>query len=610
MRRAPHRPLKQAAAFLLTNDVSSRRGGARHKHTWDLKSVATSSIHSVMAKIVPVIDLFAGPGGLSEGFSRHHRWFGSDVEFRSVLSIEKSAPASKTLTLRTFYRKFSDGDLPKQYWDVVAGRLPESALHKFPEWSAAVEEVWMAELGIVPISELHGRIAQRLGDEENWLLLGGPPCQAYSLMGRARMTGIGHQARSASDPEISDQVREARLEAFGKDIRHKLYQEYLRIIAVHQPAVFVMENVKGILSAKVPGTDDLMFDRIRADLMDPWGALAEDGNLAELERLAKPSRPKYHLFPFTLDGTRGTDADLKNRDFLIRSEDFGVPQKRHRVIVLGIRYGIEVAPKSLQPSAPATVRDAIGHLPRVRAGSSNKRTAEAEWKAERDRLAVEVAKVVDPNVAKAIQKAIEGNRDITDEGGRLVAADSHSADTDLERWLQSDDDEGFLQHEPRGHMPSDLARYLYMSASAAELKRSPKIEEWPQALLPAHRNVAFNADTGQAEASGFSDRFKVQVWHAPSSTVTSHIAKDGHYFIHPDAAQNRSLTVREAARLQTFSDDYFFCGNRTEVFTQIGNAVPPYLGVQLANVVADVFRRIAQPAAVPAEDSEVVETVG
>jgi DNA (cytosine-5)-methyltransferase 1 len=573
---------------------------------WDLKSVATSSIHSLMANFVPVIDLFAGPGGLSEGFSRHHNWFGSDVEFRSVLSIEKSAPASKTLTLRTFFRKFSDGDLPKQYWDVVAGRLPETALHKFPEWSAAVKEVWMAELGVVPISELHGRIADRLGNEDNWLLLGGPPCQAYSLMGRARMTGIGHQARSASDPEVSDRVRQTRLQAFGSDVRHKLYQEYLRIIAVHQPAVFVMENVKGILSSKVPGTDDLMFDRIRADLVDPWAALAEDPNLKELERLSKPGRPKYRLFAFTLDGSRASDDNLKNRDFLIRSEDYGVPQKRHRVIVLGIREGIDVVPQPLRPSASATVRDAIGQLPSVRGGSSDKRIAEAEWKAERDGLAAWAAKSAQPKVAKIILEAIERNREIEDQGGRLVTAVVPLADTDLERWLQSAGAEGFLQHEARGHMPSDLARYFYMSASAAELKRSPMLEEWPQSLLPAHRNVAFNAKTGRAEVSGFSDRFKVQVWDSPSSTVTSHIAKDGHYFIHPDPAQNRSLTVREAARLQTFSDDYFFCGNRTEVFTQIGNAVPPYLGVQLAEVVAGVFRGIVQPAT----GREVQETIG
>lgn len=563
-----------------------------------------------MAKFVPVIDLFAGPGGLCEGFSRYHDWSGSDVEFRSVLSIEKSAPASKTLTLRTFFRKFAHRDLPAQYWDVVAGRLPETALHNFPEWSAAVEEVWMAELGVVPIFELHRRIAERLGNEDDWLLLGGPPCQAYSLMGRARMTGIGHQARSASDPEVSDRVRQTRLEVFGSDVRHKLYQEYLRIIAVHQPAVFVMENVKGILSSKVPGTDDLMFDRIRADLVDPWAALAEDPNLEELERLAKRERPRYRLFAFTLDGSGASDGDLKNRDFLIRSEDYGLPQKRHRVIVLGVRHGIDAVPEALRPSAGATVRDAIGQLPPVRGGSSDKRIPEAEWKAERDGLAAWAAKSAQPKVAKAIFEAIEKNREIEDQGGRLVIAEIPLADTDLERWLQSAGAEGFLQHEARGHMPSDLARYLYMSASAAELKRSPMLQEWPQSLLPAHRNVAFNAKTGQAEASGFSDRFKVQVWDSPSSTVTSHIAKDGHYFIHPDPAQNRSLTVREAARLQTFSDDYFFCGNRTEAFTQIGNAVPPYLGVQLAEVVAGVFRRMVPPSTTSTRGREVQESIG
>ncbi len=468
----------------------------------------------------------------------------------------------------------------------------------------------MAELGAVPISELHGRISDRLGDETDWLLLGGPPCQAYSLMGRARMTGIGHEARSASDPDVSDRVRQTRLKAFGNDVRHKLYQEYLRIIAVHQPAVFVMENVKGILSSKVPGTDDLMFDRIRADLADPWAALAEDANLEELNRLARPGRPSYRLFAFSLDGARANGSDLNNRDFLIRSEEYGVPQKRHRVIVLGVRDGINAMPEALQRLARVTVRDAIGQLPPVSGRSSNKRLSEAEWKGERDGLAAWAAKSAGPDVANAIRKAIERNREIADKGGRLVKAEMPATDTDLERWLQSFGSEGFLQHESRGHMASDLARYMYMSASAAELKRSPKLEEWPEALLPAHRNVAFNPKTKQAEASGFSDRFKVQVWDSPSSTVTAHIAKDGHYFIHPDAAQNRSLTVREAARLQTFPDDYFFCGNRTEVFTQIGNAVPPYLGVQLAAVVAGVFNRMGVPKAGTAKDIGMEDVVG
>jgi DNA (cytosine-5)-methyltransferase 1 len=125
-------------------------------------------------------------------------------------------------------------------------------------------------------------------------------------------------------------------------------------------------------------------------------------------------------------------------------------------------------------------------------------------------------------------------------------------------------------------MPTDLARYFFCSTFSAATGRAPKAEDFPDVLAPDHKNWS---------SGKFADRFRVQSWDAPSTTVVSHIAKDGHYFIHPDPTQCRSLTVREAARLQTFPDNYIFLGNRTEQFVQVGNAVPPYLALQIGQAL-------------------------
>ena len=139
-------------------------------------------------------------------------------------------------------------------------------------------------------------------------------------------------------------------------------------------------------------------------------------------------------------------------------------------------------------------------------------------------------------------------------------------------------------HESRGHMPSDLRRYMFAAAFSQVTKTSPKLSDFPEVLLPAHQNV----ELGRA-GKMFSDRFRVQLPDRPSTTITSHISKDGHYFIHYDPVQCRSLSVREAARLQTFPDNYSFQGPRTSQYHQVGNAIPPYLARQIAEIIGEVL---------------------
>jgi DNA (cytosine-5)-methyltransferase 1 len=542
----------------------------------------------VRRKVVPIIDVFAGPGGLSEGFSRLS---GGLTAFETRLAIEKDPVAAETLVLRSFYRQFEPQSVPDEYYRVIRRELPVSALHKFRQWGVARDKVWNVELGVVGETELHARIKNALKGAREWVLLGGPPCQAYSLMGRARMTGVGAAVREANND--IEEIRAQKRSLFDSDHRHQLYREYLRIVAVHQPSVFVMENVKGILSSTLPGSDGLprprVFEQIQRDLSDPSSALELDPKLDALRRHCNGRVGRYKLFSFT----RSSNGTLQDSDFVIRSEEYGVPQKRHRVIILGIRDDLDARPKPLKKSVPASVRDAIEGLPPLRSGLSKGDDGELDWH-QSIRQTLKVMGVSSKNFPKALMEGALGpeaqklTRGVHFSAGKLPKPRSK-----LAGWLQDARISGVIQHESRSHMPSDLVRYLFVAATAKSKGRSPKLEEWPARLLPLHRNIETDSRTGITIASGFSDRFKVQVWDEPASTITSHISKDGHYYIHPDPAQCRSLTVREAARLQTFPDNYFFCGNKTQQYQQIGNAVPPYLALQLARVVA---RLLANPS--------------
>jgi DNA (cytosine-5)-methyltransferase 1 len=152
-------------------------------------------------------------------------------------------------------------------------------------------------------------------------------------------------------------------------------------------------------------------------------------------------------------------------------------------------------------------------------------------------------------------------------------------------------------------MPSDLVRYLFVSAFGEITGSSPKLHDFPICLLPAHKNV----DPNNPGSAIFKDRFRVQVADTYSTTVTSHLAKDGHAFIHYDTTQCRSLTVREAARLQTFPDSYVFLGNRTSQYTQVGNAVPPYLAHQIAEIVGELIKGAGMSSRPESESAPVAD---
>jgi DNA (cytosine-5)-methyltransferase 1 len=509
---------------------------------------------------ITIIDLFAGPGGLGEGFSRLLDRSEQSV-FKIRLSIEMDPWAHRTLLLRSFYRQFPLANVPDSYYQYLRGELPRTDLeNRFQsEFDAARAEAWQATLGQTDSKEVSHRIAAALGrNTNNWLLIGGPPCQAYSLVGRSRI--IGEKGRAV----------------YEKDHRHFLYREYLRIIARHQPAVFVMENVKGLLSAQVGG--EPMFPLIRRDLQEPLRVFPEQRAMAPRRELT------YNLFSLIVP--RGLAGGNDPSDFVVRAEDYGVPQARHRVIIIGVRGDLNRTPGLLQQAQGPSVRDAIGDLPKLRSRLSTLDAPE-RWQSavhELSRLRLSGKGDFAEHMRAAISRELARLQSHLPTGDRFVGCRADPACHP--RWFGDRRLNGVCNHQTRGHIAKDLQRYFYAAVFARETEppRSPLLEDFPADLLPDHRNVA-----AALKHTKFNDRFRVQLAGRPSTTVVSHISKDGHYYIHYDPTQCRSLTVREAARLQTFPDNYFFEGPRTEQYHQVGNAVPPFLAHQIASIVAKLF---------------------
>lgn len=446
---------------------------------------------------IPVaVDLFAGCGGLSEGFV--------STGFSVAACLEKDPYACETLRTRVMFHELKLQGKLDLYHRYVRGEVSrEDVLKKFTEVADALEaRVVQREFGGHPyharvISRM--RLALKLDDASKvHVLLGGPPCQAYSLVGRSR------------DPD--------RME---KDERHFLYEHYLHVLGDLQPDFFVLENVPGLLSAQSKGEET--FQNILKDFAS--------------------IQPAYEVAP--------SYKEMRDnpRDHLLDSADFHVPQRRKRVLLIGYRRDIAkqfpsvknvfIKLRNMREKTWLTIDDAIGDLPSLKPGRGNDR-----W-----------------------------------FGPYKPGQQLKQYQLSMRQWSV-----GICHHCARTHMASDLERYKFFILFHKNGNRAGTLEdlqrEHPE-LMPAHKNI-----------NGFIDRFKVQWFNLPSSTIMSHIAKDGHYYIHPDISQCRSFTVREAARCQSFPDNFIFEGPRTEQFRQVGNAVPPRMAEAIARVLMDELRVI------------------
>jgi DNA (cytosine-5)-methyltransferase 1 len=535
-------------------------------------------LNKEMAKVpvqFAVVDLFAGPGGLAEGFSAvadasgHH-------PFKVVLSVEKEKAAHATLLLRTFLRQFG-GKFPEEYYAFLKKGAPE------PDWSALYPDQWKRANQDAQLLELGHDVADKLlvhkihqirkDHGKNTIVIGGPPCQAYSLVGRARNRGTAGYV-----PE--------------DDPKHFLYKNYIDILTRLRPAAFIMENVKGMLSSSID--NGLIFEKVLSDLRS-----AGDGY--RLVSLTPRVRSQGDLL----------EPVLLPTDFVIRSEDFGLPQARHRVIVVGIRKDVLDKPIALRLdqlikrwNRKSTVADVLKGMPKLRSGLSRDDSIQ-NWGNAVKSAAATVCKAISffpPGERETFRARVNECAEIATLTPNLLtraalkpAKVGPSCSESLKQWLL-DPNLGVLpNNETRGHMVSDLSRYLFSAVYGELMNVSPKASDYPESLAPEH----VNWNSGK-----FADRFRVQLWNQPSTTITSHISKDGHYFIHPDPEQCRSLTVREAARLQTFPDNYYFKGNRTEQFVQVGNAVPPFLAKQ----IGDALHALLQLG--PNESTAASEAVG
>jgi DNA (cytosine-5)-methyltransferase 1 len=445
------------------------------------------------------IDLFAGCGGISEGFI--------NAGFNVISQIEMDYSACESLRTRHLFHELKKIDRLDLYKDYVRGvktredifqefaYINEIISHRVIQATLSDETIQMTIKKIEASKKYHN--AQKIH-----AFLGGPPCQPYSLINRARIQKNG--------------------ETLGRNF---LYKHYLELMEHFRPDVFVYENVPGLFTATADG------NRIFEKLLNDFSSL----------------KPAYEIIPPLHQVSKNPHS------YILNSVNFGIPQNRKRLILIGYRRTLERKNKLMNTifsnlqkfgqnpdNARINVKEAINDLPKLHPGEGNNGYCQEKY-------------------------STKGNLSSYQKNMRI-------------------DSVGVLNHFARGHMFSDLDRYRYFIEHYRNTGHAANIEdlirERPD-LIPAHRHL-----------DKFVDRFKVQWWTKPASTITAHLSKDGHYFIHPDIKQCRSFTVREAARCQSFPDNFYFEGPRTEQFRQVGNAVPPLMAEGIAKKIKEMLLKI------------------
>jgi DNA (cytosine-5)-methyltransferase 1 len=407
------------------------------------------------------IDLFAGAGGLSEGFKR--------AGLNPIAHVEIDKAAAYSLKTRTAYYYLKENKLYEKYKEYLKGEINRKELYELIP-SDLLDSV--IDLGISKENNdiIFDKINRSLGDKEVDLIIGGPPCQAYSLVGRAR-----------SENNMKS------------DSRNYLYVQYAAYLEKYKPKMFVFENVLGLKSA------------------------GQGVYLKNMERLFNKKGYSIHVFT-------------------VKAENFGVLQKRRRLIIIGWKQDfIPNLPNldSYNLGLTAPISDLFGDLPSLQAGEG-----------------------IDKYTNYSSETNDYLNKSYIRNGTNILT-----------------------QHIARPHSDQDKEIYKIAVEKWDNFKERLNYNDLEE-RLKTHRNI-----------DSFTDRFKVVAEDLNAShTVVAHIAKDGHYYIHPDINQNRSISVREAARLQSFPDDFYFEGvkgdsNRTAAFKQIGNAVPPLMGEKIADFI-------------------------